>query len=235
MRRLADELERTGSRVIEIDTDGVYFVPPPDVRTEEEEQAYVERIGSTLPEGIRLAHDGRYAAMVSLKVKNYVLVGYDGRKILKGASLRSRADEPYGREFLARAIDRLIAGDLAALARDYEELSRAIARGLLPVEQIARRERVTEKTFRSAAKRRSREVARDASVGDTMLVYQRADGSLGLAEEYAGDEDRWYYLEKLYRFALRLREAVGEEFDRLIPRPLRKEMDAERSGQLRLF
>ncbi|HTE20569.1 MAG TPA: 3'-5' exonuclease, partial [Armatimonadota bacterium] len=100
VKKVAEELERTGSLLIEIDTDGVYFVPPPEVRTEAEELAYVERVGRVLPKGIRLAHDGRYATMVSLKIKNYVLVDYDGKRVVKGSSLRSRADEAFGREFL---------------------------------------------------------------------------------------------------------------------------------------
>ncbi|MFN3651247.1 MAG: DNA polymerase domain-containing protein [Armatimonadota bacterium] len=235
VKRVAEALERSGSRVIEIDTDGVYFVPPEEVRTEAEEIEYVERIGESLPHGIRLAHDGRYAAMISLKIKNYVLVGYDGKKTPKGASLRSRADEPFGREFLSRAVDYLIAGDLEGLAADYQRLYDLISRGELPLEQLVRRERVTEKTFRSQAKRRAREVAQDASVGESLSVYERADGTLGLADDYAGDEDRWYYLDKLYKFASRLEGALGAEFNRIFPRPTKKKLQAERAGQLSLF
>jgi DNA polymerase I len=233
--QVADELENTGSKVIEIDTDGVYFVPPADVLTEEQETAYVERIGAGLPGGIRLAHDGRYAAMVSIKVKNYVLVGYDRKKTIKGASLRSRAEEPFGREFLQRAIDYLINDDLEGLARDYAELRARIAGGQMQIEEFARRERVTQKTFNSEAKKRSREVAKNSSVGESIVVYQRADGTLGLAEEYAGDEDRWHYTEKLYRFAQRLQDALGAEFDRIIPKPTKKRVEAEVAGQLSLF
>jgi len=235
VKQVAQQLEDTGSVVIEIDTDGVYFVPPNAVQTEAEEEAYVEQVGGVLPAGIRLAYDGRYAAMVSLKIKNYVLVGYDGKKTVKGASLRSRADEPYGRTFLARAIDFLIAGDLAGLAADYAALSAQISNGELPVEQFCRRERITAKTFQSEAKRRSREVAGDMQVGDTLVVYQRADGALGLAENYAGDEDRWHYLDKLYRFAQRLEGALGDDFNRVFPKPTKKRLEAEMAGQMSLF
>jgi DNA polymerase elongation subunit (family B) len=235
VKQVAEELERTGSRVIEIDTDGVYFVPPAGVADEPAEQAYVERIGSVLPEGIRLAFDGRYAAMVSLKVKNYVLVDYQGKKTVKGASLRSRADEAFGRTFLQDAIEHLFADEPEQIGADYAELTRKITHGELPLEQFTRRERVTEKTFQSEAKRRSREVARDNRVGDTLTVYQKADGSLGLVNEYAGDEDRWYYLDKLYRFAQRLQDALGEEFTRLCPKPVKKRVQAEQAGQLSLF
>jgi len=235
VKQVADELVNTGARVIEIDTDGVYFQPPAGIETEEDEVAYIDRIGSVLPAGIRLAHDGRYAAMVSLKVKNYVLAGYDGKRIAKGASLRSRADEPFGREFLARAMDHLIAGHPDLVGEEYQELSRQITQGELPVELFCRRERVTEKTFNSDAKKRSREVAKNAEVGDSLTVYQRADGSLGLVAEYAHDEDRFHYLDKLHKFASRLEQAMGEEFARLCPKPVKKQFQAEKAGQLNLF
>ena len=235
VQKLARGLEETGSRVIEIDTDGIYFTPPESVEGEEAEVAYVQTVGAALPDGIRLAHDGRYRAMVSLKIKNYVLVDYDGRKIYKGASLRSRADERFGREFIARALDLLVEERREELGELYESLAAQIREGHLPLEQFARRERVTGKTFQSEAKRRSREVARGRVVGDLMLVYQRADGSLGLAEEYAGDEDRFHLLEKLYRFAGRLQEVIGDEFDALCPKPSRQAHRAQQAGQGALF
>lgn len=235
VKQVADALESSGSQVIEIDTDGVYFVPPPGVSGEAEEDRYVERIAATLPEGIRLAYDGRYEAMLSLKIKNYVLVDYQGRKTFKGGSLRSRADERFGRDFLARAIDCLIAGDPEGLGRIYADLTERLVRGEVPVEQLARRERITGKTFSSEAKKRSRAAIGDLRVGDTALLYQRADGSLARVEEYADDEDRWHYVEKLRKFAGRLEEAVGADFDRLCPRMSRQRVDAEMAGQGSLF
>ena len=67
------------------------------------EKAYVERIGAGLPGGIRLAYDGRYAAMLSLKIKNYVLVDYDGRKTFRGArSARAPTSASGGSSWPAR-------------------------------------------------------------------------------------------------------------------------------------
>ena len=56
---------------------------------EQGELAYVEEIGAALPKGIKLQHDGRCRAMVSLRVKNCVCVGYDGRKLLRGGAVHS--------------------------------------------------------------------------------------------------------------------------------------------------
>ncbi len=234
VQKIADEMEATGSRIIEIDTDGVYFVPDESIAGEEAERAYIERIGSTLPEGIRLAFDGRFQTMVSLKTKNYVLHGYDGKKTFKGASLRSRADEPFGREFIAAAVDLLLERRLDDLADLYARLIEDILNHQVPIEKLARRERVTDKTFQSSAKVRSAAVAANTAVGDYITVYERADGTLAKLEQYAPEsENVGYYMDKLYKFACRLREAVGEGFDRLIPRPGPNGLAG--TGQLGLF
>jgi DNA polymerase I len=233
VRQIADAIEQRGGRVIEIDTDGVYFQCPPEITNEEAELRLVEEIGNTLPEGINLVHDGRYAAMISLKIKNYVLIGYDGQKIFKGTAVRSRADEPFGRKFISDAVDLLVEGNKEGVGYLYREIVQRIQNGDMPVEEFARRERVTEKTFSSSQKKRSAAVAKGVPIGDYITVYQKNNGELGLIEEYANDEDRSYLLDKLYKFACRLREVFGEEFDRLFPPPERlKEHPAQQKLDL---
>ncbi|MGO8672945.1 MAG: 3'-5' exonuclease [Capsulimonadaceae bacterium] len=223
VKQIAATLEETGARVIEIDTDGVYFQPPPSVVTIEEEKEYVDRIGSRLPAGIRLAHDGSYSAMLSLKMKNYVLVEHSGRKIYKGSSLRSRSDERYGRRFLGEAVDLLLAGHKEDASTLYTTLMARIEGGEMPIEMLARRERVTDKMIASELRRRAAAALKNsgAGQGDFISLYQRRDKTLALVDEYARDEDVEHYASKLHRFALRIREAVAEdEFDRLFPKPV---------------
>lgn len=234
VKQIAQELERTGSRVIEIDTDGVYFQPPRGIDREEAEIAYVKQIARTLPKGIRLAHDGRYKAMLSLKVKNYVLIAYNGEKTFRGSSVRSRADELFGREFISEAVDLLVHKEIAKVGLLYRSLAADIEAKRLPIEKFARRERITKKTFTSDSRKRLAEAAKGARVGEYVSVYARSDGTIGLAKDYAGDEDTKYLQDKLYKFACRLREAFGEDFDTLIPRPSARTA-AEAAGQQTLF
>ncbi|MCL6536423.1 MAG: DNA polymerase [Armatimonadetes bacterium] len=216
VKQIAAEIERLGGLVVEIDTDGVYFQPPPEVQTEADEIAFVERVGAVLPEGIRLAYDGRYKAMLSLKTKNYVLQGYDGKLTFKGASLRSRADEKFGREFLNSAIQWLLNGEPERVVAEYRRLARAILNGEVDIEQLCRRERVTQKSKQDTHPLYP--LARRFQIGDYIMVYRKRDGSLGLLEEYAGDEDREHYVEKLYKFAARL-EPLFPDFDAQFPKP----------------
>jgi DNA polymerase I len=216
VKRIADEIEKQGGIVVEIDTDGVYFQPPPEVQTEADEIAFVERVGTVLPEGIRLAYDGRYRAMLSLKTKNYVLQGYDGKLTFKGASLRSRADEKFGREFLNNAIQWLLNGEPERVSAEYRRLARAILNGEMDIEQLCRRERVTQKSKQPTHPLYP--LAVRFQIGDYIMVYRRRDGALGLLEEYADNEDREHYVDKLYKFAARL-EPLFPDFDRLFPKP----------------
>ncbi len=232
---VANRLEATGSLVVEIDTDGVYFAPTPEIQTEPEEREYIARIGSALPDGIRLAFDGRFAAMLSVKTKNYVLVTYEGRRIFKGASLRSRADERFGRQFLAAAVDLLLAHDVEAIGALYAQTIEDLLGRRIPIGDLARRERVTAKTFQSDQKRRSAAVAEGVPIGDHVLVYEKADGSLGLFSEYANDENVRYYMDKLYKFARRLEEAFGPSFDAVIPRPTAAGLPKKDQTTLDLF
>lgn len=238
VKDIAARLEQAGARVIEIDTDGVYFQPPERVTGPEAEERFVAGIAKGLPEGIRLAFDGRYRVMLSLKAKNYVLVTYENKKIFKGSSLRSRADERFGRRFLADAVELLLANRREELSALYNRLLDQIENRELGIDEIARRERVTENTFKSEAKKRNAAALAGLSVGDHALLYQREDKSLALAEHYAGDEDVEYYQTKLYKFAQRLEAAVGEDFERLFPKPLtgaRRKAAKDAEQQMALF
>src|SRR5690606_28336849 len=94
VKQIVVSLRQHGAKPIEVDTDGVYFVPPAQVATPAEEQAFIDEVAADLPAGIRLGHDGRYAGMLSLRLKNYALLSHDGAMTLKGSALRSRRMEP---------------------------------------------------------------------------------------------------------------------------------------------
>ena len=73
------------------------------------------------------------------------------------------------------------------------------------------------------------------AVGEHLMVYERMDGTLGLLEDYKGDENPKYYMDKLYKFANRLEEAVGDTFDSLIPKPTAQGLPKKVQETLDLF
>src|SRR5579864_300113 len=74
IKRAIEGLEERGAQVIEVDTDGIYFVAPFALGDEQAAQALVEAIGASMPEGIRLGTAGRFPAMPSYKMKNFYLL-----------------------------------------------------------------------------------------------------------------------------------------------------------------
>ena len=117
LRQIMRLARRAGATVVEVDTDGVLFVPPDDVVGEEAERAFVQRLSEQMPQGIRIGFDGRFQRMLSYKKKNYALLSYDGTLKFKGSSLVSRSSERFGRAFVREAIRLLLAEDVAGPAR----------------------------------------------------------------------------------------------------------------------
>jgi DNA polymerase elongation subunit (family B) len=141
LKKMIDWLNQQGAKVIEVDTDGIYFVPPSAVEagvspakqqtkaagtaatTEEVEQL---RSGLTkiLPPGIDVEFDEQFEAMFSYKAKNYALLTKDGDVIIKGGALKSRGLEKFQRVFLEEMIKLIMEGKSEAIAdlrSDFEK------------------------------------------------------------------------------------------------------------------
>jgi len=101
-------LKQKGAKIIEVDTDGIYFVPPQSIRTPADEEDLIAKLGAILPKGIELELDGRYPAMFSYKMKNYALLDEQGRLRIKGSGLRSRGLELFQREWLEEMLALLL-------------------------------------------------------------------------------------------------------------------------------
>ena len=113
-------LKERGANIIEVDTDGIYFVPPEEINTPEEEEHLIATLGEILPQGIELELDGRYPAMFSYKMKNYALLDEQGRLLIKGSGLRSRGLEPFQREWLEEMLLLLLKGDPRSVPALYQ-------------------------------------------------------------------------------------------------------------------
>ena len=70
LRCMVKWLDERGAKVIEIDTDGIYFRPPDGVVIDDLRRGLTPQ----LPPGIEVELDKRYPAMFSYKAKNYALL-----------------------------------------------------------------------------------------------------------------------------------------------------------------
>ena len=117
-------LKQQGAMVIEVDTDGIYFIPPKEIETGEDQERLIQTLAATLPKGIELELDGRYRAMFSYKMKNYALLDQKGKLLIKGSGLRSRGLELFQRQWMEEMLLLLLKSErekVPALYRRYLE------------------------------------------------------------------------------------------------------------------
>jgi DNA polymerase I len=120
LQKMIDWLTARGAQVIEVDTDGIYFVPPKDAKTDELREA----LAKELPPGIEVEFDEQFDAMFSYKAKNYALLSHEGEVVIKGGALKSRGLEKFQRVFLEEMIKLLMQGKpeaIASLRDDFEK------------------------------------------------------------------------------------------------------------------
>ena len=146
LQKMIDWLNARGAQVIEVDTDGIYFVPPADVVAGVADPARAaprlsppsqpgsptpattveqlrRELAKELPPGIEVEFDEQFDAMFSYKAKNYALLTRDGEVIIKGGALKSRGLEKFQRVFLEEMIKLLMEGKpegIGDLRTDFE-------------------------------------------------------------------------------------------------------------------
>jgi DNA polymerase, archaea type len=220
IHQMLDWLKHEGATSVEVDTDGIYFVPPPKVQTEEEARALVDGLSRSLPEGIEVEMDGRYVSMFSYKRKNYALLDESGKVIIRGSGLRSRGMEKYLREFLSTMIRQLLEEKGEQVHPFCEDLCKRLEQHQVDIALLAKTETLSESPesyqAKIKAKQRNRAAAyelalksgRDFRAGDQISYYitgkdkkVRAFENCKFASAYDPafpDENVAYYQAKLF-------------------------------------
>ena len=220
---LVDRLDVLGATVIEVDTDGLYFVPATPVAGPGDEDALLAALGEPLPDGIQLELAGRYPAMFSYKMKNYVLLDGHGKLLVKGSGLRSRGLELFQRRWMEEMFRLLLTGrreEIPALVRRWEEdfIARRVAvRLFMKTETLqespgAYREKLAAgKRNVGAAYELALRAERPYQAGDQVSYYVTGETARVKVNEAAKlaaawdpaapDENTSYYLAKLRELA----------------------------------
>jgi len=216
LKTMLDFLEAQQATVIEMDTDGIYFVPPAGV---DDPAALAARLQAALPAGIDIDLDATYAAMLGYKAKNYALLGHDGTISLTGAALKSRGLEPFQRRYIRELVTLLLqgrGGEAEGLRQRYRQ---DLEGHVLPLTDLAKREvlstppRVYAEALsqgggrRSAAYELALASSREYRQGDTVVFYVTGSKKnvavtdaaklLADAAPEVRDENVPYYLDKL--------------------------------------
>ncbi|HET7152716.1 MAG TPA: DNA polymerase domain-containing protein [Candidatus Kapabacteria bacterium] len=175
LRSMMADVRARGGRVVEADTDGIYFVPPPEVQGEEAEREFVKYLSQQQPEKITISFNGRYRQMFSYKKKNYALLDHNEHITLKGSSLIARSMESFGKEFIRDCIERMLHRDLEGVHNIYTGVRSAIMLREMTVKDFARIEVVREslKEYREAvaAGDRNQTAAYEAAIAANMQIH----------------------------------------------------------------
>ena len=150
LQKMVDWLNVRGAQVIEVDTDGIYFVPPkdvldrvqasaddsPDPTPRDEAEGLRRDLASVLPPGIDVELDEQFEAMFSYKAKNYALLTREGEVIMKGGALKSRGLEKFQRLFLEEIVKLQMQGKSEAIGALRDEYERRMRAGETPIEML---------------------------------------------------------------------------------------------------
>ena len=219
LRTMMSEITSRASQVVEVDTDGVYFVPPPVVRGEKEDLKFVKELSISMPKGINLVLGGRYKKILSYKKKNYALLDYDDKLEIKGSSLVSRSMERFARDYIHQCIGCLLNNDFEGIHRLYVNLRKGFLEHKFEVRDFAKTETLRDsleeyaqevelgKRNRTASYELALRSKREFRPGDKISYYFtgtdaniKAFESCKLVEEWipnAPDENVAYYLRRV--------------------------------------
>jgi len=148
LRDMVARLEALGAKVIEIDTDGIYFVPPPGADL----AGLHAQLAEILPPGIDVEIDEQYDAMFSYKAKNYALLDKEGLLILRGGALKSRGLEKFQRVFMEEVILLLMKGRSAEIEASRADFESKIRSRQWPIEWLAKTDTLQDSPAQYARK-----------------------------------------------------------------------------------
>src|SRR6266446_2821886 len=142
LQKMIAWLNERGAQVIEVDTDGIYFVPPLSspakhkgnaadtaATTAEQITELREGLSEILPPGIEVEFDEQFDAMFSYKAKNYALLTRSGDVIIKGGALKSRGLEKFQRVFVEEMIKLIMQGRQEEIAELRDQFEKRIRNG----------------------------------------------------------------------------------------------------------
>ncbi len=215
LKKMIEWLQAQGAQVIEVDTDGIYFVPPAGAEAEQ----LRSELAKELPPGIEVEFDEQFDAMFSYKAKNYALLDKEGGVTLKGGALKSRGLEKFQRVFLEEMIRLLMQEKPEAIPPLRDDFERRMRAGEMPIEMLMKTDTLQDSLDKYRAKiaggGRNRAAAyelalasgRNYKPGDQISYYVKATPKKVAAYEaaklvsefdpQARDENVDYYVAKL--------------------------------------
>jgi DNA polymerase I len=148
LKKMIDWLNARGAQVIEVDTDGIYFVPLEKIDVDDLQKD----LAKELPPGIDVEIDEQFDAMFSYKAKNYALLTKDGDVIIKGGALKSRGLEKFQRVFLEEMIKLIMEEKAEAIPQLRNEFEQKIRNREWKIEMLMKTDTLQDSLDKYRAK-----------------------------------------------------------------------------------
>lgn len=204
IQRAVAKLEGHDAQVIEVDTDGIYFVPPAAAASESGAEALLEQVATVMPTGIKLEIDGRYAAMFSYKMKNYVLMDASGQMTIRGSGLRSRGLERFQRKFMEEMFRLLMEERRDEIPKLYDDYRARLARHEIGIADLMKTETLQD----------SLDAYRDKIGGKRRNLAAAYELALKAERPYlAGDQISYYVTGRGARVKVNAAAKMAAEYD----------------------
>lgn len=222
LKKIIYHIQSQNGTVIEVDTDGVYFVPPYKMESGEAVEKLIKEITNYLPEEINIILGGKYKRFLSYKKKNYAVLKYDDSVQIKGSALISKNLEKFGKVLIQNCINCILREEFYELHIFYKNLYDKIVNHKWNIQDFMRVETLKDPLYkysndiqrdqrnRNAAYELAIRSGLDWNVGDRVAYYVtgsdanvKAYENCKFAEEWDPnfpDENIAYYLKRLEEY-----------------------------------
>lgn len=219
LKNVMEIIQSRGGRIIEVDTDGIYFIPPEHIVDESGEEKFFQRMKNDIPQEYNFILDSRYKKMLSYKKKNYATLDYENKIQIKGSALISKNIERFGKILIQQCIERILNNDFTGLHIFYVNLFQDITNRRWQVQDFMRietlreslsrykREVEAEKRHRSAVYELALKSENKYKIGDKIAYYITGSDANVISYENCKAADKWdpnfpdentsYYLKRL--------------------------------------
>jgi DNA polymerase elongation subunit (family B) len=239
LKEITRQIELFNATIIQSDDRGFYLLMPDNIIGGPNRKNFIDRLSSSLPDGISLVPSQHFKKMLSYRRSNYAILDQNDNVLIKGNGLISRGMERYLRVFIQRFIECMLTNDLTRLHHIYATAYTQIIKHEWTPGDFCKTEilRMDTETYQSeiAAGRVPPSPALEAAVrssifvkANTRLSYYisgtETDVNLArssrLAEDWdplKTDENVAYYLAKLHEAVNKFREFFEQSaLDRIL-------------------
>lgn len=142
LKTMIETTKSWGGTPIKCDTDGMLTTVPKGFDSADE---YCETLSEVFDEMIAIDNDGEYEKAIIIDKKSYALkVAGSDTPTIKGQTVRGRSIEPFGRDFIVKAVNLIMNNEPEIVKELYNEIKLRIENRKMEINEISVRGNIKE-------------------------------------------------------------------------------------------